>query len=281
LWSSLENLPSEDVKRMSKDLTQAIVGGERSDLNEARAFFRNTGIVQRAGYGASEVNTNFAYTHPNVYKPGTAGIPLPFNNIMIMDEDYKRLTYNQPGRLFITGPCQMNGYYNRPDLTTRVWLTDSDGVIWYNTGDYAVVDEDGCLTVIDRYIPPCDVVCERINDDGVREELHDRVNVLDIAEIIKKNEHIKNIKITVFEGKMVMHVSFRTKIEEGSVDTRLVELVDYMRANLKYTWLPDYISVLDELPRTSVGKVNYKELAERGKYICMNTEGSGKLRVCN
>lgn len=281
LWSSLETLPKEALQRMSKDLTQAIVGGERSDLNEARAFYKNTGIIQRAGYGASEVNTNFAYTHPNVYKPGTAGIPLPFNNIMIMDEDYKRLTYNQPGRLFITGPCQMNGYYNRPDLTTRVWLTDSDGVIWYNTGDYAVVDEDGCLTVIDRYVPPCEVKYERENPDGTGSEVSEKVNVLDIAEIIKKNPHIKNAKITVFEGKMVLHLSFRTEAIEGEVDTRLVELIEYMRANLPYGWLPDYISVLDELPRTSVGKVNYRELAERGKYICMNTEGSGKLRVCS
>lgn len=280
LWSSLETLPKDALKEMSKDLTQAIVGGERSDLNEARSFYRKTGVVERAGYGASEVNTNFAYTHPNIYKPGTAGIPLPFNNIMIMDEDYHKLTYNQPGRLFITGPCQMNGYYKRPDLTTRVWLTDADGVIWYNTGDYAYVDEDGCLTVIDRYVPPCEVIYDETQPDGTVSHVTTKLNVLDIAEKIKKNELIKNVKITVYEGKMVLHLCFRTAAEDGQVDTRLVELIDYMRANLTYAELPDYISVLDELPRTSVGKVNYRELTERGMYICMNTEGSGKLIVC-
>lgn len=147
-------MPDKELKKVSQNLRHVIIGGERCEINAAEVFYNKTGIVQMTGFGASEVNTTFSITHPNCNKVGTAGIPLPFNNVKIVDEDFKDLTYNVPGRLLITGPCLMNGYYHRNDLTEKAIYMDEKGVSWYNTGDYAVMDADGCLTVLDRYVPP-------------------------------------------------------------------------------------------------------------------------------
>lgn len=65
---------------------------------------------------------------------------------------------------------------------------------WYSTGDYAIVDEDGCLTILDRYTPPV------ILANG------EKVNVLDIVEVIKKDRNVKNCKITYHDGKLVLHL---------------------------------------------------------------------------
>ena len=95
----------------------------------------------------------------------------------IVDEVFNDVTYNVPGKLYITGPCLMNEYYNRPDLTQKAIYVDEEGTRWYSTGDYAVMDADGCLTVLDRYSEPVDITY-----NGQTE----KVNLLDIMEIIKK-----------------------------------------------------------------------------------------------
>ena len=130
LWSSILNLSEQDLKKISNQLKIAIIGGERCEVNAAETFYKKTGIIQTTGYGASEINTTFSVTHPNCNKIGSCGLPLPFNNVKIVNDSFKDVTYNIPGKLFITGPSLMNGYYNRDDLTKEALYTDKEGVTW-------------------------------------------------------------------------------------------------------------------------------------------------------
>lgn len=266
LWSSLLTLSDKDLKEVSKNLKHVIIGGERCELNAAEKFYNKTGVVQMTGFGASEVNTTFSVTHPHCTKIGTAGLPLPFNNVKIVDEEFKDLTYNIPGRLFITGPCLMNGYYNRDDLTQKVIYVDDNGVSWYNTGDYAVVDEDGCLTVLDRYIPPV------ILENG------EKVNMLNIVEIIKKDRNVKNCKITFHRGKLVLHLSL-DEFTGLSTDDAISSITNTIKSGIKEMYWPDIINIVKELPRTSVGKVDYKVLDYVGNDLCKNHTEHIKMQI--
>ena len=150
LWDSILHLPKDQLTKVSSCLEKAVVGGERCEKNQADSFYALTGIIQEAGYGATEVDTCFSFASPHCNVIGSAGIPLPFNNVKIVDSDFKDLTYNQPGRLLITSPCLMLGYFGREDLTRQALYTDENGTVWYDTKDYAYVDENGCLFVLDR-----------------------------------------------------------------------------------------------------------------------------------
>ncbi|MCM1252311.1 MAG: acyl--CoA ligase [Clostridium sp.] len=266
LWSSLLLLPEKDLREVSKHLQHVIVGGERCEINDAEIFYNRTGIVQMAGFGASEVNTTFSITHPNCIKIGTAGIPLPFNNVKIVNDSFQDVTYNIAGKLFITGPCLMNGYYKRDDLTKQALYIDETGVTWYNTGDYAVIDDDGCLTVLDRYIEPIQITHA------------EKINLLDIVEIIKKDRNVKNCKLTFHKGKLVLHLSvdnFTGLSEKDAIKSIMYNI----KSNLSEKQLPHIIRITNELPRTAVGKVDYKLLENIGEKLCNDHNYSNKLFV--
>ena len=269
LWDSIIHMPGQELKQVTHELIHAIVGGERCEVNELREFYNKTGIIQMAGYGASEVNTTFSISHPSCHKIGTAGIPLPFNNVKILDENGKNVRYGQPGRLYVTGPCMMNGYYKREDLTASVITKDETGILWYDTKDYAMVDTDGCLTVLDRDAAPITVVY-----NGKTE----KVKLLDINEIIIKNKYIKMSKLNSKNGKIFMYLiidPFCKLPDEQAIE----EIKIYIKEQLEEKYWPDMIVLFDEFPRTMVGKVDYNKLNEYSEELVKRGEKADKLTV--
>ncbi len=272
LWSSLLTLPEEELKKATKNLKHAIIGGARCEVNAAKLFYKLTGVMQTCGFGATEVNTAFSVPHPDCIKLGTAGIPQPFNNVKIVDDSFHDVTYNIPGKLFITGPALMNGYYKRDDLTKKVLYTDEKGITWYNTGDYAILDDDGCLTVLDRYMDPIEIHY----NDKIK-----KVNPLDIAEIIRKNPNTKDIKITCHDNnkKLVLHISFDTTITELSDTEALESVLETIKRDLPEEEWPNIINIYEEFPKTPVGKSNYPLLQLTGEELSHKFSKTQKLIV--
>lgn len=268
-WSSLLTLPDSILEQIGEDLKFAIVGGERCELNAAEKFYRNTGIMQMAGYGASEINTTFSITNPRCTKMGSSGLPLPFNNVKIIDEDGNDLTYGQRGRLLITGPCLMKGYLGRDDLTKKALIKDENGTTWYDTHDYAVIDEDGCLTVLDRDAPAADISC-----NGKTE----KVKLLDVAEVINKNRNVKICKIEAIDGKIVLYLSLDDYFGL-SEDEALQSVLETVKTELPISHQPDIICNMPSLPRTQVGKVDYTRLSQIGRELCQKYRDPEKLFV--
>ena len=269
LWDSIVHMPENELKDVCQTLRDVIIGGERCERNQAETFFQKTGIVQTTGFGASEVNTTFSICHPNCNKVGTAGIPLPHNNVRILGERGEDVTYGKPGRLLITGPCIMNGYYGRDDLTKKALVQDENGVVWYNTGDYAILDSDGCLTVLDRDAAPVSVTYK-----GKEEP----VKLLDIAEEIRKDRNVKICKLTASNGKIVLHLVVDDFLGLSKKDAADSILTTIQTALAEKYW-PDYVHVMEQLPRTPVGKVDYAALAASGSRIVNENKWSGKLTM--
>lgn len=265
LWSPLQNMKEKDIERVRNNFKKGFIGGERCEINAAETFYNKTGIILDTGFGASEVNTTFSMTHPYCNKIGSCGLPLPFNNVRITDGSLNPLSYNERGKLFITGPALMNEYYNRPDLTKEAILVDKDGTRWYNTKDYAVMDDDGCLTVLDRYVEPI-----KINS-------HD-IQTLDIIETVKKDRNIKNVKMTNHNEKLVLHLSLDDFT--GLSQTEAIgSILNTIKSNLPtYEW-PDIINIMNELPRTSVGKVKYEDLVKIGEKLVSEYNKDSKLEI--
>lgn len=264
IWDEML-VDKEVVEQIKKNLRQPIIGGTRCEYNAALTFYEMTGIPLITGYGASEVDTTFSVCHPKCNKIGSAGLPLPFNNLRIFDESMKDLTYGQPGRLVIQSPALMNGYYKRPDLTEKAMYTDENGEKWYITGDYAVLDDDGCLTVLDRYSKP--VI---INST--------QYQLLDEVEKIKVNRNIKFCKFNYTNGKLILDV----ELDEHLITDQQVaieSIKDTIREELIENVWPDIIVIYDKLPRTSVGKIDVTLLQKYDEEIAEQNESTDALTV--
>ena len=270
LWDSILHLPTKDLQRISANLDKAVVGGERCDKIKAESFYNLTGIVQETGYGATEVDTCFSFASPNCNVVGSAGIPLPFNNVKIVDSNFNDLSSNAPGRLLISSPCLMIGYFGRDDLTKQALYTDEEGAIWYDTKDYAYVDANGCLFVLDRDAP----LIELKVDDVV-----ETVNLLDIVEKIKVDRCIKICKLLEQGGKLILHVVI-DEFNAANSAWAIESIKRTIMKNLPDKYYPDVIRIWDTLPRTSVGKVDYPKLNQSTAEIFKNDSRLvGKLNI--
>jgi acyl-[acyl-carrier-protein]-phospholipid O-acyltransferase/long-chain-fatty-acid--[acyl-carrier-protein] ligase len=171
-------------------LDVAFTGAERLSPEVAAAFEQRFGVRPVEGYGATElspvVSANLppsraaSRKHQGV-KEGTVGIPLPGVAVKVVDlETGEDLGPNKSGMLLVSGPNVMKGYYGRPDLTAEVIREAGKGdsphlcaapsgpfrqmgtvpfspkisdVLfsrWYVTGDVAVIDDDGFITITGR-----------------------------------------------------------------------------------------------------------------------------------
>lgn len=246
LWDSVLHMDKNDRDEVLKNLKKVVIGGERADVNQIETFAKITGIAQEAGYGATEMDSCFSVAHPNCNIYGSAGIPLPFNNVKILGENGKLLTYNEPGRIYITGPGMMNCYFNREDLTKEVLIPDNEGVTWYDTKDYGFVDKTGSLVVIDRDKPAVEI-CNQM------------VKLADISEMIKEYPYIKICKTDVKDNSIVTHVVFDEfcEVEQHILVSGLIQFIE---ENIPVNYQPNILNIMDSLPRTPVGKVDYPKL---------------------
>lgn len=132
-----------------------LTGAEKLPARLAQTIEDTFGIGPIEGYGVTECAPVIAVNCPDFraagyYQPasrrGTVGQPLPGVSVQIVDPDsYAPLPSGTPGMLLVKGPNVMNGYLGREDLTANAMR---DG--WYVTGDIAILDEDGFLTITDR-----------------------------------------------------------------------------------------------------------------------------------
>ncbi|MDT7614057.1 MAG: long-chain acyl-CoA synthetase, partial [Pseudonocardiales bacterium] len=108
-------------------------------------FERRFGVPVVEGYGLSEGTCASTLNPPaGLRKPGTAGLPLPGQQVALMSPD-GRMAGAGPGEVVVRGPNVMRGYLNRPGETAAVIVEG-----WLHTGDVGRFDSDGYLVLVDR-----------------------------------------------------------------------------------------------------------------------------------
>ncbi len=154
-----------------------LTGAEKLSERLAGAFEEKFGIRPIEGYGVTECAPVIAVNCPDFraagyYQPasrrGTVGRPLPGVAVRLVDPDsYAPVPVGDSGMLLVKGPNLMRGYLHRADLTAGAMR---DG--WYVTGDMAVLDEDGFLTITDRLSRFAKIGGEMVPHGKVEEALH-------------------------------------------------------------------------------------------------------------
>lgn len=147
---------------MFESLRIVVAGAEKlaSDVREAFKIKFAKEIYE--GYGATEttpvasanlpdrLDTTFWKVQEN-NKPGTVGMPLPGSSFRIVDPNtLAELPTGEDGLILIGGTQVMLGYLGDPERTAQA-IVERDGTRWYKTGDKGHLDQDGFLTIVDRY----------------------------------------------------------------------------------------------------------------------------------
>ncbi|MDP9069719.1 MAG: AMP-binding protein, partial [Actinomycetota bacterium] len=98
-------------------------------------------------YGLTETHSPATILRDNEFrrKPGSVGRPLPCAEVRVVDDDGKDVAVGEAGELWIRGPMITSGYYRDPAATAAA-ITDG----WLHTGDYARLDEEGYVYILDR-----------------------------------------------------------------------------------------------------------------------------------
>jgi acyl-[acyl-carrier-protein]-phospholipid O-acyltransferase/long-chain-fatty-acid--[acyl-carrier-protein] ligase len=238
---------------MFANLRWVIAGAEKLPQkirDEFKAKF-NKDIYE--GYGATETSPVVAVNMYDILLPdtltlqkgnkiGSVGMPLPGSSIMIVEpQTFKPLPIDSEGMILIGGTQIMKGYLGDPQKTDDV-IKVINGIRWYVSGDKGKVDEDGFLTIIDRYSRFAKIGGEMVSlgvvEEQIRSVLSDGVSICAVAiEDAKKGEKV----VLLIEG-----------------DEDIDRVKEQIAQKLNPLWLPSVYLKVDSIPKLGSGKIDFK-----------------------
>ena len=148
LFEALTNC--NNVKNLDLSNVRYVVSGgdslSESLNNKVNEYLKNHGCNAKIsqGYGMTESLAATALAFDDANKQGSIGIPFPGNYFKIVDpETGKTLGPNEDGEICVNGPTVMLGYLDNEIATNEVLRIHDDGYVWLHTGDIGYMDEDG------------------------------------------------------------------------------------------------------------------------------------------
>jgi cyclohexanecarboxylate-CoA ligase len=178
------------------------------------------------------------------------GKALPYMELRITDFKGNELPAGEEGNLLVRGASLFVGYLKRPEL----YGVDDDG--WFATGDLARMDKDGYIRITGR---TKDVVIrggENIPVVEVENLLYKFPGIADVALVGCPDERLGE--------RLCAYVT----LDENATDLTLDELKSYLiKQQLSKSYLPEYLEVIEAMPRTASGKIQKFKLREQAKEV--------------
>ncbi|MCH9732918.1 MAG: AMP-binding protein [Actinomycetia bacterium] len=205
-------------------------------------------------YGMTEtspVSTQTLPTDSLHRRVGTVGRVGPHLEIQIVDGAGAQVPRGVPGELCTRGYSVMAGYWGDPDKTAEA--IDTDG--WMHSGDVAVMDDDGYLSVTGRIKDMVIRGGENIYPREVEEFLHSHPDIIDAQVVGVRDEKY---------GEELMAW---IRVTDGAQPPTTEDLRAFCAGRIAHQKIPRYVEVIDEFPLTVTGKVRKVELRTRGEEL--------------
>jgi len=206
-----------------------------------------TGKRIEEGYGLSETSPvltlNLHRGEGKQYITGI-GVPLPSTDISIRDDQGKEVSDGEEGELCAKGPQVMAGYWNNPEATAQTMTADG----YFKTGDIAQLDEFGYFHIVDRKKDMVLVSGFNVYPNEIE------------AEIAKMPETLECACIGVADQSTGEAV--KVFVVKSTPELTTADVIAFCRAGLAGYKVPKQIQFIDEIPKSSVGKVLRRTLRD-------------------
>jgi long-chain acyl-CoA synthetase len=188
-------------------------------------------------------------------KLGSIGLPLVNTELKLCDPGTgEPVPLGEAGEICVRGPQVMVGYYKKPDETARA--VDKDG--WMHTGDVAVMDEEGYLRIVDRTKDMIIVSGFKVFSKKVEEVLAEHSAVEMIATVGTPNPERPGSELVKAYIQRPAGYTW-----EGGEEALKAEITRFAKQKLAPYEVPKAIEFIDEMPLTSVGKIDKKQLRKK------------------
>jgi len=259
LYMALHSYP--DMEEYGLDEVQLYTsGGAGVPVGLLNSFKRRTGRDIWEGYGLSEGAPVSFNTYLKGSVGGSIGVPIPGTDVKIVDTGTgeREMPFGEPGELAVKGPQVMKGYWQMPEETAKTLRND-----WLYTGDIARMDEEGYLYIVDRKKDMVNTSGFKVYPREVEEVLYQHEEVVEAVAVGVPDE---------YRGETVKAFVVR---KPGSTVTE-EELVSYCKENLAPYKVPKLLEFRDDLPKSAVGKLLRRVLADEEREKAGASPKSGK-----
>ena len=239
---------------------------ERTDTSSVRLLYYGaydpSGIMDRTAdaFGAREGRIEMAHTYglteggpfvtwcppADVFRRwGSVGRAMPGVTLALLDDDGAEVPRGEPGEICVRGP-RMSGYWRNAEASAAALAGG-----WLHTGDVAVADADGFLTIVDRKKDMIRSGGQNVWSKEVEDCLSQHPAVAEVAVI--------GLPDPVYEEQVAAVV-----VPAGEPGPALAdELTAFVRTRLAGYNTPKALHFVDALPRNAVGKLQKHLLRER------------------
>jgi long-chain acyl-CoA synthetase len=238
MWMAWVNLPDVAGDSLST-VRVATSGAAKLPADIAERFRDRFGFGLSEGYGLTEASPVVTSTVGMPDAPyGSIGRPLAGMSLRLVDPDGDDVLVGDPGELWVRGPNVFSGYWNDPEATAAALTPDG----WLRTGDVAVVDDDGLLSLVDR-------AKDLIIVSGFN------VYPAEVEDVLIEHPAVEGVAVVgvghPYSGEAVKAY---VVLAEG-VAAEEDDVIAFAEARLARYKCPDKVMFVDELPQGAGGKV--------------------------
>jgi len=256
LYEALTN--NNNIKNLDLSfLKYAISGGDllpKKLEDRVNEYFESHNSQARItqGYGLTEALAAVCLGHDDINKSGSIGIPLPGNLMKIIDPaTRKTLPYGEIGEICIHTRALMMGYLNDESETNMALQMHDDGYIWLHTGDLGYMDDEGFIFYKGRQKRM--IICSGYNvfPAHVEEVIESHPAVLQCSVVGMPHPYKQEVPKAFIILKEGFHGLFIKN-----------EIKEFCKKNLEHHAIPYKFVYRKQLPKTKVGKVDFRKLME-------------------
>lgn len=226
-------------------------GGAKMSVAVQKEFEATAGVEMSEGYGLTETHgathtqsgSTFGLRH------GTIGQPTRMTDCKIVDSAGEEVAPGEEGELLVRGPQVMNGYHNMPEATEAAFTENG----YFRTGDIARKDENNYYEIVDRKKHVIVSAGYNVYPSELEELLAEHDAVAEGAVVGVPDERRNEVPKA--------YVVPRPNIEAGT-DVTGEEITEFFLDTVAPYKHPREIDFVEELPRTTSGKVQKFKLRE-------------------
>ncbi len=179
------------------------------------------------------------------------GLPVPHVDLEIVSPEGRPLPHDgkTAGEIIVRSPWLTQGYLNDPEKSEALW---ADG--WLKTGDIGFIDNEGYLQITDR-------LKDVIKTGG------EWISSIELEDIISRHESVSEAALIGIPDEkwgerpmalIVLKEAHRDKVSKEEIKAFFMKYVD--NGTIPKYGVPDKVEFVDAIAKTSVGKIDKKEL---------------------